>query len=638
MQHTDQTDGPDAPNEGDAASDYYMQRRRIATWMVLLGVGAILLVFGFFLTRSGTTGVTYERVTFNTQGFDQKPVTLSGLLIKPAGFKGQAPGVIFANGFTGCKEWYIQMTRQLAREGLVVLSYDQRGHGRSGGSCNFGCDEANDMLAAARWLKESGLTDGHVTAMGHSLGGVTATRAGIVQPDNSITSVVAIWCWTSLRDVMTDMSGPLDSFAGRSWFVTTYSRSVDINAADNDAKYRVEHMVTGSKPPNYMLAIGSNDELTSVEREEQLMEHATVDARKSGPEPKVKADVTYGSFADGTARKLVVTNDDHATELMSGSITRRAIDWIKQAAGMQPETRPTPFLMTRILGFVVLALGIMFIAMGTMTVARKRLFGEDSGIEVEPVWNGQVKRPGLDVLLYAVPVILTAFLSIPASKAFGIKPFIPYMFVNENSIFNLSRVILLLPFFVAFVVIVAKRARAAGKLQDDMRTGLRRWGRSALYALMPVAITVLLLMIIGGPLILPRIFPQMPIYFIIGVIIIGGAFWMEDYLFYKLAWPVLKMGDGSGAQWKALAVRGVVLDLMLIAAFLPLMKGPGVTVKLMAFSVPLLLLIIFATPWLMVLAKMSMRLRALTAGSLAFALMFSSLIVWFMTTVVSSRG
>ena len=131
---------------------------------------------------------------------------------------------------------------------------------------------------------------------------------------------------------------------------------------------------------------------------------------------------------------------------------------------------------------------------------------------------------------------------------------------------------------------------------------------------------------------------MMPAFFILGIVVIGGAFWLEDYLFYKLAYPALKAPDGETSQWKVLLVRTVVLDLVLIFALLPLMNGLGVSIHLYVLSLPLVLVLVFAAPFLAGMAKISMRLRALTGGSLAFALMLSSLLAWTVTTILGVRG
>jgi len=114
--------------------------RRIKAWMVLLAVGLLLIVFGVVIVKGAIGGVTYQRVTFTTEGLEPKPVTIAGLLVKPKSVQGKVPGVVLAHGTTGSKEWYVQMSRQLAKEGFIVLSIDLRGHGGSNGYSTFAYD------------------------------------------------------------------------------------------------------------------------------------------------------------------------------------------------------------------------------------------------------------------------------------------------------------------------------------------------------------------------------------------------------------------------------------------------------------------------------------------------------------------
>ncbi len=614
----------------------------VKPWMILLAAGVIVLALGFVLTRINTSGVTYKKVTFTTEGLEEKPVTVSGLLIEPAVKPaGKVPGVVFANGITGSKEWYVQVTRQMAKEGLVVLAIDLRGHGGSGGASEFACDEANDMIAAGNYLKNNvpEVDPAHIVAMGHSLGGVSATRAGIIQPDNLFSSVVAIWSWTSYKEAVVDLMGPLDAFTGRSWPFVCFSRSFDINAPEDQRDRDILSMMGDNRPPNYMLAIGSNDELASVAREEEIMERATQAARSAGGDAKLKENVTYGDFAAGTARRLVVTSDDHMTELASGAIVSQAVDWIRQGAGQPVEERKgAPFLWGRLLGFGLIAIGIMLLVFGVLSLVRRKLFPEGGEIVVAPLWEYPAGRQMLDVLVYALPILAASFLAMPAAKLLGIKPFIPYMSVNEFSIFYLSRTILLLPLFAAVMVVVIRRLTSAGRLEDQVKKGAVRWGKSAVYAIIPLAVTVFVMLAIGGPLLLPRAFAKLPLYFFLGTFLVGIALWMEDYLFYKLAYRALDTGDGQVNNWRVLLVRAVVLDLALIATMLPLMKGFGVSLKLLAFRVPVVLLLALAVVPFLGIAWISLRLRSLTGGSMASGFMFTAIAVWLMTGPVGTRG
>jgi alpha-beta hydrolase superfamily lysophospholipase len=630
-----------SPEQPEAVYSYGGRFQRIKPWMILLAAGVIVLALGFVLTSKNTSGVKYQKVTFTTQGLEEKPVTVSGLLVKPAGpITGKVPGVVFANGITASKEWYVQVTRQMAKEGLIVLSIDLRGHGGSSGASEFACDEANDVIAAGNYLKNNvaEVDPAHIIAMGHSLGGATVTRAGVIQPDHLFSSVVAIWSWTSWKEAVTDLTGPLDAFTGRSWLFTSFSKNIDINSPEDQRDRDMVAAVSDTRPPNYMLAIGSADELASVAREEEIMEKATVAARRTGPEPKFKDGVTYGDFASGTARKLVVTNDDHVAELASGAIVRQAIDWIKQGAGLPVAAgQAAPFLWGRYLGFILIAIGILLLVLGLLSLVRRKLFPEGGEIVITPPWEYPAGRQVLDVLIYALPLLAASFLAMPAAKAFGIKPFIPYTGVNEFSIFYVTRTLLLLPFFIALVVVVARRFSSVGRLDEQVRTGAARWAKSAAYGLIPVVVAVFVLLVIGGPLLLPRAFAKLPLYFFLGLACVAAAFWMEDYLFYKLAYHVLETGDGQKSQWKVLLVRAAVLDLALIAALLPLMKGLGVSIKLMAIKVPVVLLLLLATVIFVAVAWVSMRLRSLTGGSLAFALMFTAIAVWFLTGPIGTR-
>ncbi len=53
----------------------------------------------------------------------------------------------------------------------------------------------------------------------------------------------------------------------------------------------------------------------------------------------------------------------------------------------------------------------------------------------------------------------------------------------------------------------------------------------------------------------------MPLYFLVGVLCIGSGLWIEDYLFYKLAFPALERPEEQGG-FRVLAVRAVVLDMV----------------------------------------------------------------------------
>lgn len=617
---------------------------RVKPWMVLLSLGLVLLIAALLVINATTNpGVSYQNVTIDSTSPDGGDTDISGLLMKPsAGTGGKVPGVIFAHGITGSKEWYIQMLKPLVDAGFVVLAIDLRGHGGSSGYCTFGYDEIADIYAAAEYLKSEvpEVDPEVVVAWGHSLGGITATRAGALQEDGTLSGVVAIYCWTSWKEALEDLLGPIDDLVARSWRFTTFSRHIDMDAPDFDTRYSVTAIVDDSRPPNYLLMLGSSDELASVERMEQILEKTTVSARRSGPEGQIKYSYTYGDFDSGTARRLYISDDDHVTELVSGVLTLETINWVRQVAGMPVDPGGgAPFVWGRVLGLMLLIAALALLAMGVMSLVRKRVFPGGGVITVRPAW-GTVDGQGVwEVLIYALPVVAASLLAMPVAGLFGIGPLAPYAVVNELSIYFLARSIILFPLLV---VVLGFSVAGAGGLRQVLSEGLRpslsRWGKSIGYALIPLAVVLAITLPVGGWLHLPRVLAKYPAYFFLGVVCIGAGLWMEDYLFYKLAYPALEREEAGGRQWAALLARAGVLDLVLIAAMVPLMKGLGVSLFFQGFDIPLVLLMVLALPAFILLAELSIRLRRLTGGNLAFTVFVTALAVWFFMGPVGVRG
>ena len=610
-------------------------------WIILLLIGGLLLAGAISIIGSSTGGVTYKKVSFTTEGLEARPVTISGLLVTPKQHApGNHPAVVFAHGITGSKEWYIQMCRPFAEEGVPVLMIDSRGHGGSTGSCTF-CDaEPRDFWAAADYLKKNvpGVDPNHIVAMGHSLGGISATRAGALQPDGRFSAVIAIYCWSSWRESVEYLTGSIDAFVGRSWRFVSFSRNgVDINAPDVDDRYSVLKIVNNGRPPNYMLALGRADELAPVETAERIMDKSTAGQRAGD---KLKAGVTYGDFANGTARKLVLTDDDHVTEMVGGVITLEAINWVKQDAGLPVvQDDRMPFLWMRIIGLIGLMISMSLLVMGVLSLVRRHLFkvDDDDPLYVTAPW-GELRSQGFrEVFLYGGAVLAASYLAMPLAKALGINPFIPYVGVNELSIFFLSRSIMLLPVLLALLVVVAMRRGLSVFMSEELPKAPARYGKNVLYALIPLAVVLVAGGLLVGPLLLPRVFPVLPGYLVLGVIIIGGGFWMEDYLFYKLAYPALEIEEEDAKQGLAIVVHGVLLDAVFVAAFLPIMTF-STKLNFQNLSIPMAVVGLLGIPFFIALSFMSMRMRRVTGSSLAFALMFSSIAVWFFTAPIGVRG
>lgn len=104
---------------------------------------------------------------------------------------GRMPTVVLVHGFAlSMRSWVLQR-RALIHEGFRVVSYDQRGHGRSGDSALENCtvDQLGRDLAA---VLEVTCPSGPVVLIGHSMGGMSVMSYAGQHPDVVRDRVLAV--------------------------------------------------------------------------------------------------------------------------------------------------------------------------------------------------------------------------------------------------------------------------------------------------------------------------------------------------------------------------------------------------------------------------------------------------------------
>lgn len=133
----------------------------------------------------------------------RRSVRLRGWLFRP---EGPPRGlVVYLHGRNGSRALGARVAEALVPEGLAVLAYDQRGHGRSGGKAfTYGYYEKYDLMA---WLSALGIQP--VYLVGHSTGAAVALQAAALDP--RIRGVVSIASFARLEDVIRHH---VPSFAG----------------------------------------------------------------------------------------------------------------------------------------------------------------------------------------------------------------------------------------------------------------------------------------------------------------------------------------------------------------------------------------------------------------------------------------
>ena len=99
-------------------------------------------------------------------------------------------GVVLAHGGRFNKESWEQQARTLARAEFRVLAIDFRGHGKSRGGSQSDDGYYLDVLAAARYLRETGAKT--VSVVGASFGGWAAAQAAVESGPGEIDRLVLL--------------------------------------------------------------------------------------------------------------------------------------------------------------------------------------------------------------------------------------------------------------------------------------------------------------------------------------------------------------------------------------------------------------------------------------------------------------
>ncbi len=201
---------------------------------------------------------------------------------------GPVPVVVIAHGFAGSRQLMQPFAETLARNGYIAVTFDLLGHGRNTAPMRGDINEGNaitsqllqqlgEVAAYARTLPES---DGRMAVLGHSMASDIVIR--FAQADPEIAATVA---------------------------VSVFSPAV-----------------TADSPRNLLVIVGALE--PAMIRNEGLR---LVNLAAGG---KAVTGETYGRFADGTARKLVLARGvEHIGVLYSRDSLTEALKWMNATFG-----------------------------------------------------------------------------------------------------------------------------------------------------------------------------------------------------------------------------------------------------------------------------------------------------------------
>ncbi|WP_375412392.1 dienelactone hydrolase family protein [uncultured Bradyrhizobium sp.] len=270
---------------------------------IVAAISLIAIAIGLHELRGAADGL---RITRTTVG--ETPVTI----FQPEA-KATAPVVVIAHGFAGSQQLMQPFAETMARNGYIAVTFDFLGHGRNPvpmrGDITEGetitselMRELGQVASAAARLPDS---DRRLAVLGHSMASDIVVRFALANPDVQATVAVSVF----------------------------------------------SPAATATSPRNLLVIVGALE--PAMLKDEGLR---IVNLAAGG---NAVAGRTYGDFADGTARRLVLARGvEHIGVLYSHDSMEQSLRWVNNAFGRQK----ADFIDARGRWLALLLLGIVALA------------------------------------------------------------------------------------------------------------------------------------------------------------------------------------------------------------------------------------------------------------------------------------
>ena len=163
--------------------------------------------------------------------------------------------IFFSHGWTETKEFHLRLVRVLSAAGHPVIIYDQRGHGRSQGSCTLGVREPDDLRAAIDEATRRGWVADQVITMGVSMGGASVLRHASIDP--RVIGIVSYAPFTSFLDAIRSYGRRYFPFLSADWGVRGFMQSCRNHGFDITCANAIESIAKINVP--MLLIVGQRD-------------------------------------------------------------------------------------------------------------------------------------------------------------------------------------------------------------------------------------------------------------------------------------------------------------------------------------------------------------------------------------------
>jgi dienelactone hydrolase len=377
-------------------------RAAIALAVCLVVMAASLVAASQIESDFGRVEVSRIRIPITTN--DGIDTYIPAKLYIPEGVSADhpAPAVLLLHGYQNDKDTSAAFAMELARRNIVALSIDEYGHGESPigmrhkgydssksgpnrfkmfmsfTSLNYDgvegvIDSSMGGSAAFRWLRSRDyVMDDRVGITGHSMGTWSAYTIAHENPEHA---AIVIQCG--------EPEGPVYDSEGN----VTFHNVLMLQARYDEFDYFRDYALT-------------TDELNQTE-----LRYATF-AGQNGP---IEWNTTYGSFEDGTARRMELLHTVHRGVTHSPRGIATAMEWFVTALGAKTDVPPDDLIyMAReaLMGLSMLASVIALLPLGVLLLATKffapvaRPLPDRYVAPKKSWWKAAIVSIGLSALLY----------------------------------------------------------------------------------------------------------------------------------------------------------------------------------------------------------------------------------------------
>jgi hypothetical protein len=254
------------------------QRKYITLLLLLIVFFSSAYAAAWLDTDMGN--ISREEVTITGPGYN-----IRGTLYAPKEQVGKTPAIALAHGVSNSKEVLSGVALELAKNGYVALTIDEKGHGESDTGIGL-TDSTLGLGSAVAYLASLPYVDANRIGIGGHSMGAGAVRA-VVSTDAKIAATILIGGGTGDGE--------------------TYSP------------------LTTTSPRNLLFIVGRNDVLFDLKSLDVSLRSAF------GATEAIVPGEVYGEFGDGTARKLVVLQSIHLVEPLDPATATEIVDWVNRS-------------------------------------------------------------------------------------------------------------------------------------------------------------------------------------------------------------------------------------------------------------------------------------------------------------------